>query len=202
MPDELKGLIEKIREEAIKVSEDKAKAIEDEARRQAETIVKDAKREASRLIESAKAMIKKMEESSSASLRQAGRDFLLSLRKEIAVMLDRIVTSHVHRALDAEELTKIITSLVKEYKIKQDQEVIVSLKKEDLEKIEKGFLTELRSEIKKGVILKSSDEISGGFMISYDSGKSYYDFTDKALAKYISHSLKPRLAAILNETVV
>jgi vacuolar-type H+-ATPase subunit E/Vma4 len=57
----------------------------------------------------------------------------------------------------------------------------------------------LGDEIKKGLTLKPLGEISGGFTISYDGGKSHYDFTDKGIAEYLSACLNPELSAILNK---
>jgi vacuolar-type H+-ATPase subunit E/Vma4 len=201
MTEELKGLIEKIQQEGIQAAEEKAKAIEDQARRAADRAVEEAGKEAEKIIADAKGKALLMEEGGKAALKQAGRDFLISLRKEIAAMLDRVVTAHVHKALTAEELAVLITDLVKDSRLDAKKGIIISLRKEDLEKLEKGLFNELRGEIKKGVTLKASDEIEGGFLISYDSGRSYYDFTDKALAHYISLQLKPKLAGILNGSV-
>jgi len=198
MAEELKDLIEKIQTEGVKAAEDRAKEITDEAGRKAGAIVKDAAREAERLTGEARDRIAKMEESSRASLKQAGRDLILSLREEINAMLDKIVASHVHKALDHGELAGVIQTLVKERAGEAATGIEISLRKEDLEKLEKGFLNQLRDEVKKGVTLKASDDIHGGLTISYDDGKSYYDFTDKALAKYIALYLKPKLAEILN----
>jgi len=200
MAEELKGLIEKIQEEGIKAAEEKAREIEESARDKAAGTIEKAKLKAEALIEEAKENVLRMEGSARADLKQAGRDLMISLKKEISAMLDKIIVSHVHRALTAEELAKIIVALV-EGRVDKGAEghIVISLKKEDLEHLERGFLSELKNEIKKGVTLKSSDEIDGGFLISYDSGKSYYDFTDKALARYISVSLRPKLAEILGE---
>jgi vacuolar-type H+-ATPase subunit E/Vma4 len=49
--------------------------------------------------------------------------------------------------------------------------------------------------------LRPAEEISGGFTISFDDGKSCYDFTDKALAEYIGIYLKPKLNQILMEAI-
>jgi len=59
------------------------------------------------------------------------------------------------------------------------------------------ILKELKEEAKKGIVLQPSDEIRAGFMISFDKGKSYFDFTDKALGEYISIHLQPRLRDLL-----
>lgn len=199
MAEELKELIEKINTEAVEAAEDKAKIIEAEARRRADDIIRKAQDEAKQLAADAKDRVLRTEESGRASLKQAARDVLLALRKEISAMLDTLVTSHVHRALSVEEMAGIIETLVKECGDKEGGGIIISLKKEDLEKLEKGLLGSLRDQVKKGITLKASDDIRGGFIISYDSGRSCYDFTDKALAEYITLYLKPKLSKILSE---
>ncbi len=199
MAEELELLIEKIKEEGIKAAEEEARKILEEARAKAKSVVEVAERDAAVLITGAREKNKKLEESTLVSLRQAGRDLLIELRKEINELLDNVIASHVHKALGHEEMAKLIVSLVKDLAVK-GQGVVVSVKKEDLEKLEKGIFSELRAEAKKGVILKAADDIRGGFRISYDEGKSYYDFTDQAIAEYIGSSLKPRLAWIFKET--
>lgn len=195
MAEEIKDLIEKIQQEGIKVAEDKAKEIENQARRQAEEIVKIAKAEAEKLISEAKEQIAKKEENSKILLQQAGRDLLLGLRKEINALLQGLIVSGVRQALTPEELSKILTALIKNYSGKEN--IVILLKREDLEKLEKGFLGALIEEAKKGIALRPCEDIQAGFSISYDNGKSYYDFTDEALAEYIGSYLKPELNEIL-----
>ncbi len=190
MAEELKDLIEKINEEGIKAAEDKARAIIAKAEREAETLKIEAKER-----------IAKAEESMRASLKQAARDTILSLKKEINAMLDGLITSHIHKALTAEETGRLILSILKEITAGRKEETIISLKKEEAEKIQKAVLSELREEVKKGIVLRPSDDIRAGFKISYDNGKSYYDFTDKALAEYIAAYIRPKLAEILNESI-
>ncbi|MBI4974855.1 MAG: hypothetical protein HZC19_03525 [Candidatus Omnitrophica bacterium] len=199
MAEEIRDLIEKINEEGVKAAEEKAKAIEEEARRRAEAITKRAQAQAEREIAEARERIARMEESSRAILSQAGRDLILSLRKEITAILDRVIRSHVHKALNPDELADIIKSLIKDNAGKIKGDIVISLKKEDLEKLEKSLLGSLKDELKKGITLKSSEEIQAGFTISYDQGRSYYDFTDKALAEYIAFHLRPKLSEILKE---
>jgi vacuolar-type H+-ATPase subunit E/Vma4 len=199
MAEELKALIDKIKEEGVLAAEESGRVIEDRARRTAEEVTAKAREKADALIAEARERITRMEAGSRAELKQASRDMILGLRKEISAMLDKIITSHVGKALDAEEMAKIIAALVKEQGAEKREGIVVTLKKEDLEKLERQYLSELRTELKKGVTLRSSDEIQGGFLISYDSGKSYYDFTDKALARHLAFQMKPKLAEILNE---
>jgi len=201
MADELKGLLEKIQEDGVRAAEEKARIIEDEALRSAQRVSDSAKREAQRMISEAESKIVKAEESSRAALKQASRDAIITLKKEISDTLERIISSHVHKALGAEEMAKILAGLIKTASSSDSDKISITLKKDDLDKVEKILLGELSHEIRKGITLKSSDEIRGGFLISYDADKSHYDFTDRALAEYISANLAGRLKEILKDSL-
>lgn len=199
MAEEIKELIEKIRSEGVRAGEDKAKEIELDALKRARQIINDAEAEAKGVLSEARESISRSEESSRSSLKQAARDCIIGLKKEILAALNKITLSHVHKALTIEETGKLIAHLLKECKAKDKGDVTVSLKKEDTDKLAGLFMSELSDELKKNLILKPSEDIRGGFTISYDHSKSYYDFTDKALAEYIGSYIRPKLSEILKD---
>jgi len=201
MVEDIKNLIEKIKEEGIQAAEERAREIEQKAKSQAFAIVEKANQVAEQMIAQAKDKIAKMEASSRASLEQASRDVLLNLRQEIKAMLEEIIVLNVRDALTPERLAEIISNIIKDNSSEQKADIVISLRKEDAKEIEASFLTQLKVATKNKIVLKVSDDISGGFIISYDSGKSHFDFTDKALANYISNYLDPKLAEILKKTV-
>jgi V/A-type H+-transporting ATPase subunit E len=201
MAEEIRDLIEKINQEGIKAAEEKAHNIEAAAKQRADTILAQARLEAEEMIAAAKDRIRREDEKGKILLAQAGRDLLLSLRKEMNATLGRIVVSDIQQALTPEALFKLVSEVVKNYSAGESSDITVFLKKEELETLEKNFLHKLREETKKKIILRPAEEISGGFTISFDSGKSCYDFTDKALAEYIGTYLKPKLNQILQEAM-
>jgi V/A-type H+-transporting ATPase subunit E len=201
MAEEIRDLIEKINQEGIKAAEEKAHNIEAAAKQRADTILAQARLEAEEMIAAAKDRIRREDEKGKILLAQAGRDLLLSLRKEMNATLGRIVVSDIQQALTPEALFKLVSEVVKNYSAGESSDITVFLKKEELETLEKNFLHKLREETKKKIILRPAEEISGGFTISFDSGKSCYDFTDKALAEYIGTYLKPKLNRILQEAM-
>jgi V/A-type H+-transporting ATPase subunit E len=201
MAEEIRDLIEKINQEGIKAAEEKAQNIEAAAKQRADDILAQARLEAEEMIAAAKDRIRREDEKGKTLLAQAGRDLLLSLRKEINAMLGRIVVSDIQQALTPEALFKLLSEVVKNYSAGESSDITVLLNKDDLEILEKKFLHKLREEMKKKIILRPAEEISGGFIISFDSGKSSYDFTDKALAEYIGTYLKPKLNQILQEAI-
>lgn len=197
MAEQIRDLIEKINQEGINAAKEKSRQIEDAAKQKADEMLVKARLEADKIIAVAKDRTDKLQENTHALLKQAGRDLLLALRKEINTMLHKIVVAQAQAALGPEELIKLIVSFIKEHHGKEESDVVVVVKKRDFEEVEKALFVELGTNLKKGITLKSSEDISGGFTISFDHGKSHYDFSDKALAEYIVTHLKPKLDAIL-----
>lgn len=197
MAEDIKGLIEKIQQEGISVADEKAAQIEQEAKQKAAQILSQAKQEADKVLAEAEEKISRMEEKDRVLLSQAGRDLILSLKQEINNMLMRLVSSSMHEALRQDVISKIMLELVK-CASHHKEDIIITLSKEEIGLIEKDLLHKLKEEAKKGVTLKPSQDIRAGFTISFDAGKSCFDFSDKALAEYISQYLKPKLAEILN----
>jgi V/A-type H+-transporting ATPase subunit E len=201
MAEEIRDLIEKINQEGIRAAEEKAQTIEASAKQHAGEILEKAKREAEEMIAAANDRVRREDEKEKTLLAQAGRDLLLSLRKEINAMLGRIVVTEVRQALTPEALSGIISEAVRNYCAGEQSNITVFLNRKDLEILEKHFIYKLSEETKKTILLRPSEEISGGFTISFDDGKSCHDFTDKALADYIGMYLKPKLNRILQEAI-
>ena len=198
MAQEIKDLIAKIQQEGIQVAQVQAAQIQAEAEAAALKIISEAKNQAQRIIEQANSQAKRLDESTQAALKQAGRDLLISLKQEIISMLDRLIKLELRQALTAEELSKIIAATIKNAPLSLGSQIIVSLNKQDKDKLEQGFLKQLVQATKKEIILKSADAIESGFVISFDAGKSIFDFSGQALSNYISEYLRPELNKILN----
>lgn len=197
MAEDIKSLIEKINQEGIIAAEAKAKEIEDKAGLKAGQILKQAHAEAEKILGDAKEAVVRIQEKEKDLLRQAGRDFLLVLRQEVNAMLSQLINAQVKDALTTESLLKILNSVIAHSLEQKKGEIIISLNKDDLEAVESSFLNKLKEETKKRITLRGADDIRAGFVISYDAGKSQFDFSDKALAEYISTVLKPKLKEVL-----
>lgn len=202
MAEELKNLIEKIQEEGIKSAEEKARAIEEKALIHADEIINKAKKESRDIIAKAKQDADKTESAARVTLDQTARDFLISLRKEIGLTLDRVTLAEIQGALTAHELADVITTLIKECAKCGENNITVTLNKKDVERVEKALISGVREELKKGMTVRSSEDVIGGFTISFDGGKSHYDFSDKALAEYIGLYVHPKLGDLLKGAAV
>lgn len=198
MAQEIKDLIAKIQTEGIQAAQAQAAQIKADAEKEAAKIIAEAKARAEKIVEQAKTEAKKTDDSTRAALEQAGRDLLISLRQEIIAMLERLIKSDLRQALSPEELAKIIGFLIKNAPLSLGSQIIVSLNQQDKDKLESGMLKQLVEETKKSVVLKSAEGLDSGFIISFDEGKSIFDFSGQALVDYISGSLRPELNKILN----
>ncbi|MDO8489643.1 MAG: hypothetical protein Q7S42_06020 [Candidatus Omnitrophota bacterium] len=197
MAKEIKDLIAKIQSEGVKVAEDKAREIEAKAHVQAQLIIAQAHAQAKKIISDAQEQADNTKRSMDAALNQAGRDFLITLRAQINMILERLVAENIRQSLNSEELSKIILALVKGATDKAGSQIIITLSTEDRKHLEKFFLKKLIEETKTQSVFKSSDEIGAGLRISFDAGKSYFDFSDTALAEYIILNIRPELGRIL-----
>jgi len=199
MSENLKDLLEKINQEGIKLAEENREAIEDKARLGAEKMLKDARKLADGIIQEARAEAERTMVKAELSIKQASRDLLLSLKEDIRKMLDKIVAGEINKALSGEETAAILAGLIDKYAEKNGQagDIKVLVKKEDLEKIKNGFMSKLKDRVKSGVEFRPSPNINAGFSISFDKGKSYFDFTDEGLLETLCVYLNPELAKLI-----
>jgi len=201
MVEDIKDLIEKINQEGIRAAEEKAHTIEAEAKQRADTILSRARADADEMIATANKRIHSEDEREKALLEHAARDLILSLRGEINAMLGRIVVTDTRQSLTPDTISRILSEIIRNYDMAERSDITVTLNEKDLELLEKHYMHKLRQETQRGIILRPGEDIQGGFTISFDNGKSCYDFSDNALAGYIMTYLKPKLRKILQKAV-
>lgn len=203
MESQVQGLIDKIKTEGIQEAEQKAGEIEQQAQSRGQDIINKAKQRADELIVGARQESKKIREATQTVLLQASRDMLLNLRKEIETILERIVAGDIHKALTPEELSGIIEETVKGYLAQNSDvsDITVTLASRDLKKLKEGFIAKLKTKIKQPITFQSADDMGAGFTISFDNGKSCFDFTDKSLVEYLGGYLNAEVSSLLKKTI-
>lgn len=199
MSENLKALLEKINQEGIKSGEEKAKLVEDKARHDAEKMLQDARKSADSIIQEAKSNAQKLKAAGEASLKHSSRDLLLSLKDEIRRIFNKIIAGEINKVMTQEEIAKILSELIEKYidKNGQTSDIKILVKKEDLDKIKNTFFGKLKEKIKNGIEFKPSQNINAGFSISFDKGKTYFDFSDEALLETLCAYLNPELAKLI-----
>ncbi|NQT46668.1 MAG: hypothetical protein HQ593_04230 [Candidatus Omnitrophica bacterium] len=199
MAEKLQELLEKINSEGVQQAHAKAKEIESAAKKEADNILKDAKAAAEKIITDANKKAKKTKTATETALKQASRDLILSLKEEIKKIFKKIVTVEAAASMSPEDISNILGDLIKAYVTKggESSDVTVLLKKEDLKKVKETFIAKLQNKLKEGIEFKPSQNIVAGFSISFDKGKSFFDFTQEGLTEALCAYLNPEVATLL-----
>ena len=195
-------LINKIKSEGLQAAEKSATQIKNKATKDAEAIVQSAKKQAEQIIADAEANVKKMQETTHLALKQSARDTLLSLRIKIETMLNDIIKDEVAGCLDISTLTTVIEAVTQGAVAAKTIEgsVKIELSQTDLDGLQKGLQAKLQKYVKEGIQLQASGTISKGFTISFDSGRSCFEFTDESLAEYLGSFLNARISELVKKS--
>ncbi len=201
MSQQVQELIDKIKTEGVQAAEKKAEEIENKAQATAQKVIADAQVQAKHILADAQVQDQKTKKSTEMALKQSARDMLLALRKEIEGVLRKVIAKEIKTSLSSEQLAGILTEVIKKT-VKDnasDNAIEVALNAFDLDHMKKGFMAKLQKEIKQPLTFRSSDGITSGFTISFDEGKSCFDFSDISLAAYLSSYLNEQVSALLDE---
>ena len=195
---ELKGLIEKIKQDGVAQAEADAAKIIGDAQARAEGIIIKSTKEGQNIIVNAKQEAENFRKSSETALKQAARDALLALRVRVSEFFARVVKDKVAEELHPEALKDIIIKAV-EHSIKAGiMDIEIVLNDKDKQALEKILFAALRKEAKEKVLLQEKESIQGGFRIGAKGSGSYLDFTDQAIADGFRRYLNPKLVDALD----
>ena len=164
---QIQDLVQSIKRDGIEEAKKEAETIISAAK--AEEIIAASKAEAEKNIENANREI----ESSKALIKQAERDAVLSVKKELEQLLERILAEKVSKDLSEKSLAALITAAIgnedpSKYAVEID-ETKAALKSVLAKQIEKGL--EIRPV--KGM---------SGMKLSCKDGSGFYDFSDEEIA--------------------
>ena len=199
MSQQVQELIDKIKTEGLAAADQKARELEEQAKRNAQGILNEANKRAQDLLLDAEEEIRKKQEAARMALQQASRDTLLSLKKEVQKLLQKVIAAQVADALTPQKLSDIIAEIAhKAVDGKSaDAGIEVVLSPKDLKELRDGFLAQLQKQFKCPVHFQASEDIGKGFTVSFDQGKSSFDFSQEGLAEYLSVYLNEELAALV-----
>ena len=197
---QLQELIERIRKDGAQAAEAEAEAIIASAKAEADKIVASAKAQADKIMADAKSENAKTVKSGEDAIRQAGRNLLISFRESVSRELKALVSENVTDVYSSGEFSQLIVKAVECWASKPDAtDISVILNSEDLKNLEDSVVAGLKAKMLGGVTLKANDNFDGGFRISVNDGKAYYDYSAEAVTDMLSNYLSPRVTALLKE---
>ncbi len=196
---QLQDLIEQIKKDGVEAAEAQASSILDNAKAEADRIIANAKAEAEKMIAKAKEENERTVKASEEAIRQAGRNLLISFRESITKELDSVIGEKVADSYSSKTLSELIVKVVETWSRSSDGDISVLLNEKDSADMTASLLSALKERVKNGVTVKTSDDFDGGFRISVDNGRAYYDYSAEAVTEMLSSYLNPKVSSLMKE---
>ena len=196
---QLQELLDRIKREGVDAARSEAERFLAEAEARKKAMLDAAEREAAAIVEKAKVDAARTEEAGKAALLQASRDLLLSFRDRLQALLDKLVRAETASSYGPEVLAEAIPAVLKALAAGGAEDLAVLLPAEVLKRLEARLTARLSTELKKGVELRPSEELTAGFRVSEKGGAAYYDFSAEAVAELLSRHVNARLSEILRD---
>lgn len=197
---QLQELIDKIKKDGVTAAEKSAADIIEKAQKEADSKIAAAEKQAEELVKNAKAEIERLEKASNDAVKQASRNMLISFRDSLTKELDAFIQAESAKAYSKDLLSNLIPETVKAWaKNSEASELSVLLSEKDLKALEGELKAALKSEIAKGLELKSDKSLTAGFRIGVNNGAAFYDYSAEAVAELFAAYLNPRVAALMKE---
>jgi len=193
----LADLIARIQKEGVQEAEIKAAQVIEEARREAESIKAKARQEAAILADKAAEEIKRRETGFKQQMAQAGRDTILTVRREIMALFEHLLQKECQRCLTGNPLEAMLIKLIENWPPDRDNNVEVLLNEQEKENLSAALLAAFKKLAQKGIEIKGHPDIAAGFRINLKEDHYYYDFTDRAIAETLAQYLGPEFADFL-----
>ncbi len=197
---QLQELIEQIKKEGVETAEKEAASIIETANSEAEKIIASAKAEAKKILAQAKEENDHLVRVGEEALRQAGRNVLLSFRESVARELSVVVGDSVDAVCKSDALAGLIVEVVRAWSVNPEvEDIAVLLNNDDAAKLEGAVLSALKAHMLEGVTVRPNNNFDGGFRISVNGGRAYYDYSSEAVTDMMASYLSPKVTALLKE---
>ena len=198
MSTELQHLLDKIQTEGIAKARAEADALLAQARAEARDIVAAAQREATEHAARAEQEAQAFRQRAAEAVRQAGRNVMLDVSQSVQKMVERLLLKEARAALALPEVLQgLVCETVKGYLAQGETRVEARLPK-SAEALLPALRERLRAEAAQGKVEVALDAgLASGFSVRTHGGRVEHDFSAEAVAREMSRSLRPELAALL-----
>ncbi|NCB02587.1 MAG: V-type ATP synthase subunit E [Spirochaetia bacterium] len=199
MEQQIQELVNSIKRDGITEANNKRTEILDEAKAQAKEIIANSEKEAAAIIDKAKREVSVMKQSASETIRQGARDVILSLKKNIYSLMDRLLKQHIKDSLTPEHTVSLIVSVVKSG-LTDSKSSVVEVNKKSIKGLEEKLRSDLEKELKSGLEINIVPSVDVGFRLLDKKGNSYYDFSDEEISSLLIPYLNDAISDILAES--
>ena len=194
MTQDLQYLLEKINADGVEKAKAEADKIVGAANAQAKAIRDDASRQAEQIVATARQEAEAFGRRAEETIRQAARDTLLGVEKSVTAMLTGLLLKEVNAAMsDPALVSTLAAEAVRAYLSGKGgtAEVAAAAKLAD------ALRVRLAQEAKSGVTVVTDERTGAGFRVRLAGGHVEHDFSGAAVADALARGLRPRLAELL-----
>ena len=192
----LDSLIEKIKSEGVEGAQKESSEIIEKAKQKAADIVAKANKDADDIVAKGEAKAQQFQVNSELAIQQAARDGELLFKGKITDLFDAVFKRKVKSTLTPDFMKEMVLKIVDAWK---GSSVEVTVNDAESAILEDVLFTGLAEDVKQGVTIKPSSNVSGGFQVGMKDENVYYDFTDDSVAAILKSSLNSRLNEILGQ---
>jgi len=198
MQGKLQELTEKIYQEGVGKAQEESERIIKEARAKADSLMADAKKEASALREKAKKEAGELKENVASEIRLAGQQAVSALKQEIAgLIVDGLVDAQISDAYkDSAFIKKLIETTVSAWSPSAES-LVLELPESSRGEMEEYLKSGALDKIKKGMDVRFSSSLEGGFRIGPEGSGFLVSFSDEGFANFFKEYLRPRASKYL-----
>lgn len=196
MAEELQSLLEKINQDGIQKAEAEKARILAAANAEADAIRAAAAKHAAALKADAEKSAAALRDKTLAALEQARRDILLQLRGELLDRLKAAVGDGVAQALTPEFTAGLVKELCAAFSAAPESEVSVRCAVRDVPALDAALKRALADSLTRNPTILGVRNFPAGLELSFDGGRSYFDFSSEALSGVLDAYLGETVAAL------
>jgi V/A-type H+-transporting ATPase subunit E len=129
-------------------------------------------------------------------VQQAGRDVMLSLKKQINDQFTRILEQQVTATFSSKDLITLIVSVVSSGLV-TPEDTVIEISEKQKKQLTESLKSELAKELQSGLSLRVVPSVDVGFRLTAKDGSSYYDFSSEEVVRLLSPFLNTAVRDML-----
>jgi V/A-type H+-transporting ATPase subunit E len=199
MEQKLQELTSKIFEEGVEKGKAKAEEIVKAAKARSEQILSDAKAESDKIISEAKKEGEELKRNMESEIQLSGRQAVSTIKQQILdAVTAKVLDEKVIQAMGEQENIKaFIAAVVKNWNPKETPKLEVLLPENKKKEMEGYFKTQAQKEIAKGLEVRFTKNLKGGFQIGPKDSTFRISLSDQDFIEFFRQFLRPKIKTYL-----
>lgn len=196
MEQKIQELTNKLYQEGVEKGEAEAKKIISEAQQKANIIISEAKATAEKIIAEAKKQAEELKRNTESEIKLSSMQAISAIKQKIVELINAgVVDEPISKTLsDPATIKELVTLIVQNWKSEQGGAINLELllPANNQEELRKTFEKSANDLLKKGITIKFSENIKGGFRIGPIDGSYKISITDEDFKELIKEFLRPK----------